>query len=119
MSSLYALTKEVEVLYVIRNYKDAEVTRSLAEDIIRRHWPKKGENPVAICCFTVEGSVVYCHDNILKINHRKKTISVIRRVPLHRAELEERKELCGKCREDCRKRIETLKRVLAGKSGGQ
>lgn len=106
------------MLYAMQNYNAARETCEFAADIIKQHWPKKGENPVAICCFTMEGSVLWCHDNIFETDFGNKTVAVRERIPLYRAEIEKRPELCKACREDCRERLELLKQALAGKTGG-
>jgi hypothetical protein len=117
MSSLYAATKEAELFFAMQNYESAADACAFAEDIMRQHWPKPGENPVAICCFTIEGSVLWCHDNILETDFKNKTVATRERIPLYRAEIEQRPKLCQACREDCRERIEILAQALAGKTG--
>lgn len=117
MSSLYAATKEAEILYAMQNYDAARETCKFAADIIRQYWPKQGENPVAICCFTIEGSVLWCHDNIFEMDFEQKIVVARKRIPLYRAEIEKRPALCKACREDCRKRLKLLERALAGKTG--
>lgn len=117
MSSLYATTKEAEIFYAMQNYEAAQETCKFAADIISQHWPKKGEQPLAICCFATEGSVLWCHDNIFETDFEHKTVVAIERIPLYRAEIDQRPALCKAYRENCRKRIELLANALAGKTG--
>lgn len=104
MSSLYATVQAAEELLQNGDNEAAAGACAFARNIIRQHWPKDGENPPAICCFSIEGDVVWCHDR--------------ERKPLYPAPIAERPELCKVCREDCRRRIELLTQALAEKTGG-
>lgn len=98
MSSLYATARAVEEFLQNGNDNAAQDACAFAEDIISQHWPKDGENPPAICCFTIENNVLWCHDHL--------------RAPLYAAPIAERPALCKACREDCKKRLAVSRETL-------
>lgn len=98
MSSLYATVQVAEEFLQSGNDKAARNACALAQDIISQHWPKDGESPPAICCFTIENGMLWCHDHL--------------RAPLHAAPIAERPGLCKACREDCKKRLAILVEAL-------
>ncbi len=111
MASLFASTKKAEIYVTMGNYDTAKREIDMAESTITQHWPAK-QNPIAICCFTVEGPLVYCTDDKIETDFEKKTITVVGRIPLFPAEERKRRELCKACREDCKERIRILKEKM-------
>lgn len=103
MSSLYATVHVAEEFLQSGNNEAARNACAFAQDIISQHWPKEEESPPAICCFTIENDIMWCHDQ--------------KRKPLYSAPIAERPALCKACREDCRKRLKLLEQALAGKTG--
>lgn len=98
MSSLFATVRAAEEFMRLGNDESATDACALAQSIISQHWPKEGERPPAICCFTVENGILWCHDHL--------------RAPLYAAPIAKRPALCKACREDCRARIATLTKIL-------
>lgn len=113
MASLFASTKKAEIYIAMKNYDAAKREIDLAESTIIQHWPTKKQNPVAICCFTTEGNLIYCADDKIETDFKKKTITVVSRIPLFPAKKHNRRKLCKICREDCKERIQILKEKLA------
>lgn len=58
MSSLYATMRAAEEFLQSGNDEATRDACVFAQDIIRQHWPKNGENPPAICCFTIENGIL-------------------------------------------------------------
>lgn len=112
MASLFASTKKAEIYFAMGNYDAAKREIDMAESTILQHWPAQNQNPIAICCFVVEGPLVYCTDDIIETDFQKKTITVADRIPLFPAEKHKRKQLYTACREDCKERIRILKEKL-------
>lgn len=98
MSSLYATVHAAEEFARLGNNEAASTACAFAQDIIRQHWPKEEKHPPAICCFTVENGILWCHDHL--------------RAPLYAAPIAERPALCKACREDCKKRLTALTKTL-------
>lgn len=99
MSSLYAIVQAAEEFLQSENDEAARNACAFAQDIISQHWPKDEECPPAICCFSVEGDMLWCHDR--------------NRQPLYFAPITKRPALCKACREDCRKRLAALVTILS------
>ncbi len=112
MASLFASTKKAEIYVAMGNYDAAKREINMAESTLTQHWPTRKQNPIAICCFTVERLLIYCTDDKIETDFKKKTITVVGRIPLFPAEESKRRKLCKACREDCKERIQILKEKL-------
>lgn len=113
MASLFAATKKARFYTAMGNTDSALREIEYAESIIRQHWPAKGKRPFAICCFTVDGPLIYCTDDDIRIDTVNKTIRVIKRIPLFPNTVAGRRKDCAACRKFCKQKIGLLKKKIA------
>lgn len=99
MTSLWVATHLAEEFLEKGERESALFWIEWAEMILKNYDPRKEEDPPAICCVHFVGK---------DIIHCGKT----REEPLFPGTVEERKVLCKRCRDFCRKRIEVMKKKL-------